>query len=69
MLDKVFTGCIWIAGHSFLLLAYTDTDIQVKTIESFVSPYKLILLFTSDILPYSAEMNKKVNASAVIAAD
>jgi len=36
--DRVFAGCIYPASHSFLILACTDADIEVKTVQTFVSP-------------------------------
>jgi hypothetical protein len=47
----------------FLILACTDADIQVKTVQPFVSPYKLILFFASGILLYLPEIDKKINTS------
>jgi hypothetical protein len=63
--ERAFTGCGYPASHNFLILACYDADIKVKTIQPFVSPYKLILLLASGILLYLPELDKKINTSMI----
>jgi len=63
--DRAFAGCAYPASHNFLILACTDADLQVKTVQPFVSPYKLILLLASSILLYLPERDNKINASII----